>query len=76
MEMVHVSDGSEYSTRGLTADGVEGLQELLADIRTGDGGIRQFLIELSLANDRSQSVLPSMHGLNLIVDHQRLADNG
>lgn len=43
-EMVHVSDGSEYGTRGLTADGVEGLQELLADIRTWDGGIREFLI--------------------------------
>lgn len=44
-EMVHVSDGSEYGTRGLTADGVEGLQELLADIRTWDGGIREFLID-------------------------------
>ncbi|PDT83705.1 hypothetical protein [Sinorhizobium sp. BJ1] len=44
-EMVHVRDGSEYDTRGLTGDGVEGLQELLADIRTWDGGIRQFLID-------------------------------
>ena len=44
-EMVHVSDGSEYGTRGLTADGVEGLQELIADIRTWNGGIRQFLVD-------------------------------
>jgi hypothetical protein len=44
-EMVDVRDGSEYGTRGLTGDGVEGLQELLADIRTWDGGIRQFLID-------------------------------
>ncbi|WP_208245777.1 hypothetical protein WGT02_30045 (plasmid) [Rhizobium sp. T1470] len=45
-EMVHVRDGSEYGTRGLTGDGVEGLQELLADIRdVGRGGIRQFLID-------------------------------
>jgi hypothetical protein len=44
-EMVHVGDGSEYGTRGLTADGVEGLQELIADIRTWNGGIRQFLID-------------------------------
>lgn len=44
-EMVHVGDGSEYGTRGLTADGVEGLQELLADIRTCNGGIREFLID-------------------------------
>lgn len=36
-EMVHVRDGSEYGTRGLTGDGVEGLQELLADIRMGRG---------------------------------------
>lgn len=43
-EMVHVRDGSEYGTRGLTGDRVEGLQELLADIRTWDGGIREFLI--------------------------------
>lgn len=43
-EMVQVRDGSEYGTRGLTGDGVEGLQELLADIRTWDGGIRQFLM--------------------------------
>ena len=44
-EMVHVGDGSEYGKRGLTADGVEDLQELLADIRTWDGGIREFLID-------------------------------
>jgi len=43
-EMVDVSDGSEYGTRGLTQDGVECLQDLLADIRTWDGGIRQFLV--------------------------------
>lgn len=44
-EMLHVSDGSEYGTTALTADGVEGLQELLADIRTWKGGIRQFLLD-------------------------------
>jgi hypothetical protein len=44
-EMVHVRDGSEYGTTGLTGDGVECLQELLADIRTWDGGIREFLID-------------------------------
>lgn len=49
-EMVHVSDGSEYGTRGLTADGVEGLQQLLADIRTWDGGIRQFLMDAWTSN--------------------------
>ncbi|WP_426131911.1 hypothetical protein [Pararhizobium sp. PWRC1-1] len=44
-ELVHVRDGSEYGTRGLTENGIDGLQELLADIRTWDGGIRQFLID-------------------------------
>ncbi|ADU13856.1 hypothetical protein [Asticcacaulis excentricus] len=43
-EMIHVSDGSEYGTRALTQDGVECLQDLLADIRTWDGGIRAFLV--------------------------------
>jgi len=43
-ELVYVRDGSEDGTKGLTADGLEGLQELLADIRTWDGGIHEFLI--------------------------------
>ena len=43
--MVHVGDGSAYGTRGLTEYDVETLQELLADLRTWDGGIRQFIID-------------------------------
>jgi hypothetical protein len=43
-EMFYVRDGSEDGTKGLTENGVNDLQELLADIRTWDGGIREFLI--------------------------------
>jgi hypothetical protein len=42
-EMFYVRDGSEDGTTGLTENGVNDLQELLADIRTWDGGIREFL---------------------------------
>ncbi|MDP9813990.1 hypothetical protein J2W42_006872 [Rhizobium tibeticum] len=44
-ELVYVRDGSEDGTRGLTENGVEGLQDLLADMRTWGGGIRQFLVD-------------------------------
>jgi hypothetical protein len=44
-ELVYVRDGSEDGTRGLTDDGIDDLQNLLADIRTWDGGIRQFLAD-------------------------------
>ncbi len=44
-ELVYISDGSEDGTKGLTENGIEELQSLLADIRTWDGGIREFLIE-------------------------------
>ncbi|WP_309568498.1 hypothetical protein [Rhizobium rhizogenes] len=40
-ELVYVSDG----TKGLTENGIEELQSLLADIRTWDSGIREFLID-------------------------------
>ncbi|MDK4706112.1 hypothetical protein PH562_27955 [Rhizobium sp. CNPSo 4062] len=43
-ELVYVRDGSEDGTKGLTENGIDDLQDLLADIRTWDGGIRQFLV--------------------------------
>lgn len=43
-EMFYVRDGSEDGTTGLTENGVNELQELLADIRTWDAGIREFLV--------------------------------
>ncbi|MGV1987285.1 hypothetical protein ACQZ5N_11715 [Agrobacterium sp. 22-221-1] len=44
-ELLYVRDGCEYGTKGLTENGVDELQNLLADIRTWDGGIRQFLVD-------------------------------
>ena len=44
-EMIRVHDGTEEGITTLTDLGVESLQELLADIRTWDGGIHQFLID-------------------------------
>ncbi len=44
-ELVYVRDGSEDGTKGLTEDGIDDLRSLLADIRTWDGGIRQFLVD-------------------------------
>ncbi len=44
-EIVHVDDGSEDGLTGLTERGVECVEELLADIRTWPGGIREFLID-------------------------------
>lgn len=44
-ELVYVSDGSEDGTKGLTENGIDELQNLLTDIRTWDGGIRQFLVD-------------------------------
>ncbi|WP_024319072.1 hypothetical protein, partial [Rhizobium favelukesii] len=44
-ELVYVRDGSEDGTTGLTENGIDDLRDLLADIRTWDGGIRQFLVD-------------------------------
>ena len=44
-ELVYVRDGSEDGTKGLTENGIDDLRDLLADIRTWEGGIRQFLVD-------------------------------
>lgn len=44
-ESVYVRDGSEDDIKGLTENGVDDLRDLIVDIRTWDGGIRQFLID-------------------------------
>ena len=42
-EMIWVDDGTEEGIETFTDRGIECLQEPLADIRTWDGGIREFL---------------------------------
>jgi hypothetical protein len=44
-EMIHVHDGTEEGITTFTDRGIESLQEFLADVRTWNGGIRQFLID-------------------------------
>lgn len=39
--MIWIDDGTEEGIRAFTDRGIECLQELLADIRTWDGGIRE-----------------------------------
>ncbi|WP_338111082.1 hypothetical protein [Rhizobium cauense] len=56
-ELVYVSDGSEDGTKGLTENGIEELQSLLADIRTWDGGIREFLVDTQCDPDMIDRVM-------------------
>ncbi|WP_206078414.1 hypothetical protein, partial [Poseidonocella sp. HB161398] len=42
-EMIWVDDGTESGITTFTARGIESLQEFLADIRTWEGGVREFL---------------------------------
>ena len=44
-EMIHVHDGTEEGIATFTDRGVESLQEFLADVRTWEGGLRQFLAD-------------------------------
>ena len=44
-EMIHAHDGSEEGITAFTDRGVESLKEFLADIRTWEGGVRQFLAD-------------------------------
>ena len=61
-EIIWVDDGTEEGIKTFTDRGIECLQELLADIRTWEGGIREFLrheqcdhkvIECIMANEKS-----------------------
>lgn len=44
-EMIHVYDGTEEGITAFTDRGIESLQEFLADVRTWEGGVRQFLMD-------------------------------
>ncbi|MEV8469036.1 hypothetical protein AB0T83_20115, partial [Fluviibacterium sp. DFM31] len=44
-EMIWVDDGTEEGITTFTDRGIECLQEFLADVRTWDGGIREFLCD-------------------------------
>lgn len=44
-EMIDVVTGPDKAIIAFTSRGVENLQEFIADVRTSQGGMRQFLIE-------------------------------
>lgn len=44
-EMMHAHDGTEEGITTFTDRGIESLQEFLADVRTWEGGVRQFLMD-------------------------------
>lgn len=44
-EIVYVHDGTDEGITAFTLRGIESLKEFLADVRTWDGGIRQFLVD-------------------------------
>jgi hypothetical protein len=56
-EMVYVHNETEDGTTGFTDRGVECLEELLADIRTWDGGIRQFLANEQCDPERIERIM-------------------
>jgi hypothetical protein len=44
-EMIHVYDGTDEGITTFTDRGIESLQEFLADARSWEGGVRQFLLD-------------------------------
>ena len=44
-EMIHAYDGTEEGVTTFTERGVESLKEFLADVRTWECGVRQFLVD-------------------------------
>jgi len=56
-EMIWVDDGTEEGIKTFTDRGVECLQELIADIRTWHGGIRQFLRDEACEADVIERIL-------------------
>jgi hypothetical protein len=56
-EMIHVHDGTEEGITTFTDRGIESLQEFLADVRTWNGGIRQFLIDQQCKPDAVERIM-------------------
>jgi hypothetical protein len=56
-EMIRVENGTEDGITAFTERGVECLQELLADIRTGEGGIHEFLRDEQCGPDLIERIM-------------------
>ena len=56
-EMIHVYDGTEEGIITFTDRGIESLQAFLADVRTWNGGIHQFLIDQQCEPDVIERIM-------------------
>ncbi|MBB3646354.1 hypothetical protein FHX14_002551 [Rhizobium sp. BK619] len=56
-EMIHAHDGSEEGITTFTDRGIESLKEFLADMRTWDGGVRQFLVDEQCDPERIERIM-------------------
>jgi hypothetical protein len=56
-EMIHAHDGSEEGITTFTDRGVESLKKFLADIRTWEGGVRQFLAEEQCDQEKIERIM-------------------
>ena len=56
-EMIYVHDGAEEGITAFTERGIESLQEFLADVRSWQGGIRQFLIDQECEPDIIERIM-------------------
>jgi len=56
-EMIWVDNGTEEGIKTFTDRGIECLQELIADIRTWEGGIREFLRDEQCEHDVIERIM-------------------
>ena len=56
-EMIHAHDGSQEGITTFTDRGIESLKEFLADIRTWDGGVRQFLVDEQCDQEKIERIM-------------------
>jgi hypothetical protein len=56
-EMIYVHDGSGEGITAFTERGIESLQEFLVDVRSWQGGIRQFLIDQDCEPDVIERIM-------------------
>ncbi|SOC47297.1 hypothetical protein SAMN05892877_12839 [Rhizobium subbaraonis] len=56
-EIIHAHDGTEEGITTFTNRGVESMKEFLADIRTWDGGVRQFLVDEQCDQEKIERIM-------------------
>jgi len=56
-ELIRVHNGTDESLVTFTQRGIESLQEFLADVRTWNGGIREFLLDEQCDPDVIESIM-------------------